>query len=64
MDVRCTAGPGDAVFEERRKRYESRALLAAVVQPEDVARAAWGLACEALKQTGHLMDLEGGSLLG
>lgn len=57
-------GLGDAVFEERRKRYEARALLAAVVQPEDVARAAWSLARDAVKQTGQLIDLEGGFILG
>lgn len=57
-------GLGDAVFEERRKRYESRALLASVVRPEDVARAAWWLAVEATRQTGQLIDLESGFLLG
>lgn len=57
-------GLGDAVFEERRKRYEGRALLASVVQPQDVARTAWWLAREAVKQTGQLIDLEGGFLLG
>jgi NAD(P)-dependent dehydrogenase (short-subunit alcohol dehydrogenase family) len=57
-------GLGETVFQERRKRYEARALLGAVVLPEDVARAAYGLATEALKQTGQLIDLEGGFLLG
>jgi 3-oxoacyl-[acyl-carrier protein] reductase len=57
-------GLGDAVFEERKKRVESRALLGAVVVPEDVARAAWWLSQEATRQTGQLIDLEAGFLLG
>lgn len=57
-------GLGEAVFQERRKRYEARALLGTVVTPEDVARCAWGLAVDATKQTGQLIDLEGGFLLG
>lgn len=57
-------GLGDAVFEERRQRYTARALLQSVLQPEDVARAAWSLATDALKQTGQLVDLEAGFLLG
>lgn len=57
-------GLGEAVFQERRKRYEARALLGAVVLPQDVAGAAWWLAREATRQTGQLIDLEGGFLLG
>lgn len=57
-------GLGETVFQERRKRYEARALLGAVIQPEDVARAAYSLVTDALKQTGQLIDLEGGFLLG
>lgn len=57
-------GLGETVFQERRKRYEARALLNTVVTPEDVARCAWGLAVDATKQTGQLVDLEGGFLLG
>lgn len=57
-------GLGEAVFAERRKRYESRALLGAVALPEDVARVAWFLACDALKQTGQLIDVDAGSVLG
>ncbi len=57
-------GLGETVFQERRKRYEARALLATVVTPQDVARSAWGLAVDATKQTGQLIDLEGGFLLG
>lgn len=57
-------GLGETVFQERRKRYEARALLGAAVLPEDVARTAWWLATEATKQTGQLIDLESGFLLG
>lgn len=57
-------GLGEEVFEARRKRYESRALLADVVQVEDVARTAWWLAGDALKMTGQLIDLEAGFILG
>jgi 3-oxoacyl-[acyl-carrier protein] reductase len=57
-------GLGEAVFEERRKRFETRALLRQIVVPEDVARTAWWLSTEALRQTGQLIDLEGGFLLG
>lgn len=57
-------GLGEAVFEQRRQRYETRALLGAVIQPQDVAQAAWWLATAALKQTGQLIDLEAGFLLG
>lgn len=57
-------GLGDAVFEQRRTRFESRALLGTVLQPADVARSAWWLATEATRQTGQLIDLEAGFLLG
>ncbi|RYY61076.1 MAG: SDR family oxidoreductase [Comamonadaceae bacterium] len=57
-------GLGDAVFEERRKRYQTRALLATVLTPEDVARAAWSLVTEATRQTGQLIDLDCGFILG
>jgi NAD(P)-dependent dehydrogenase (short-subunit alcohol dehydrogenase family) len=57
-------GLGDAVFEERRKRYQSRALLGAILQPQDVAQAVYWLATGALKQTGQLIDLEAGFVLG
>lgn len=55
---------GDAGFDERRKRMEGRALLRRIVAPEDVARTAWWLATEATMQTGQLIDLEAGFVLG
>lgn len=57
-------GLGEEVFAQRRARYESRALLGSILQPEDVARCAWWLATEATRQTGQLIDLESGFLLG
>jgi 3-oxoacyl-[acyl-carrier protein] reductase len=57
-------GLGETVFAERRKRYESRSLLGAVATPEDVARTAYFLANDALKQTGQLIDIDAGFTLG
>jgi 3-oxoacyl-[acyl-carrier protein] reductase len=53
-------GLGEEVFEQRRQRWESRALLGAVIQPEDVARTAYYLAREATK----VMDLDAGFTMG
>ena len=57
-------GLGEVVFAERRKRYEARALLGDVMQPQDIARTAYYLANDALKQTGQLIDLDAGFALG
>ena len=57
-------GLGEEVFAQRRKRWESRALLASVIEPSDVARTAHWLACDAVKSTGQLIDLEAGFVLG
>lgn len=57
-------GLGEAVFEQRRQRYQSRALLQSVIECEDVAWAAHWLATGALKSTGQLIDLEAGHVLG
>jgi NAD(P)-dependent dehydrogenase (short-subunit alcohol dehydrogenase family) len=57
-------GLGPEVFEARRQRYESRALLNTVLQPQDVARAVYWLAAEARKTTGQLVDLDAGFILG
>lgn len=55
---------GEELFEQRRKRWESRALLGAVMQPEDVAGAAYYLAREATKVTGQLLDMDAGFTMG
>jgi len=57
-------GLGEAVFEQRRQRYQSRALLQSIIKVEDVAATAHWLAAGALKSTGQLIDLEAGHILG
>jgi len=57
-------GLGEAVFEQRRQRYQSRALLHSIIEVEDVAAAAHWLAAGALKSTGQLIDLDAGHVLG
>lgn len=57
-------GLGEEVFEQRRKRFEGKALLGSVIQPEDAARMAFWLAREAIKTTGQLLDLDAGFILG
>lgn len=55
---------GEEGFGQRRKRYEGKALLGSILQPEDVARAAYWFACDAVKMTGQLVDLDAGFILG
>lgn len=50
--------------QARRQRYESRALLHEVIEPDDAARTAWWLATEAVKSTGQLIELDAGFKLG
>ena len=57
-------GLGEEVFEQRRQRYQSRALLHSIIEVEDVAAAAHWLAAGALKSTGQLIDLDAGHVLG
>ncbi|QHE87272.1 SDR family NAD(P)-dependent oxidoreductase [Hydrogenophaga sp. BPS33] len=57
-------GLGPEVFEQRRQRWESRALLNAVMSVQDVARTAHWLATGATKSTGQLIDIEAGFVLG
>ena len=57
-------GLGPEVFEVRRQRYASRALLHAVIDVQDVARTAYWLATDAVKTTGQLIDLDAGFTLG
>lgn len=57
-------GLGEAVFAERRKRYEGRALLGEVATPGDVAGVAYFLAVDATRQTGQLVDVDAGFTLG
>lgn len=57
-------GLGVEEFEVRRKRYESRALLGAVIEVDDAARTAYWLASGATKLTGQLINLDAGLMLG
>jgi 3-oxoacyl-[acyl-carrier protein] reductase len=57
-------GLGPEVFETRRQRYASRALLNTVIVPQDVARTAYWLARDAVKATGQLIDMDAGFVLG
>lgn len=57
-------GLGPEVFEARRLRYASRALLNAVIDVQDVARTAYWLASDAAKSTGQLVELDAGFMLG
>ena len=43
--------------------YKSRAALAEIIQPEDVARAAWYLGVDALKTTGEVLSVDAGAKL-
>jgi len=40
--------------------YKARSALAEIVQPEDVARAAWYLGVDALKTTGEVLAVDAG----
>jgi NAD(P)-dependent dehydrogenase (short-subunit alcohol dehydrogenase family) len=57
-------GLGDEQFGIRRKRYQTRALLNAVIEVDDAARAAYWLANDATKLTGQLVNLDAGFMLG
>ena len=43
--------------------YKARAALADIIQPEDVARAAWYLAVDATKTTGEVLSVDAGAKL-
>jgi 3-oxoacyl-[acyl-carrier protein] reductase len=57
-------GLGVERFEAQRKRYQSRALLNAVIDPSDAARTAFWLATEATKSTAQLINLDAGFVIG
>ena len=57
-------GLGPEVFAARQQRYQSRALLQSIVDPQDVARAVWWLATQAGRTTGHLPDVDAGFQMG
>jgi len=43
--------------------YKARAALAEIIQPEDVARAAWYLGVDAIKTTGEFLAVDAGAKL-
>ncbi len=43
--------------------YKSRAALAEIIQPEDVARAAWYLGVDAIKTSGEVLSVDAGAKL-
>lgn len=53
-------GLGQEQFEARQKAYMSATPLAATIQPEDVAEAAYWLCAGALKTTGEFMLVDSG----
>jgi NAD(P)-dependent dehydrogenase (short-subunit alcohol dehydrogenase family) len=57
-------GLGIERFEAGRRRYESRALLNAVIEGDEVASTAFWLALHATKLTGQLIQLDAGFMLG
>lgn len=55
---------GTDELRARRSRYEKRALLNEVIEPDDAARTACWLAVDAVKVTGQLVSLDAGFMLG
>jgi 3-oxoacyl-[acyl-carrier protein] reductase len=56
-------GMGATRYAMAVQQYKARAALAEVIQPEDVARAAWYLGVDATKTTGELLAVDGGAKL-
>ena len=56
-------GLGPERFAASVAKYKSRAALAEVMQPDDVARAVWYLGVEALKTTGEVLAVDAGARL-
>lgn len=56
-------GMGAERYAAAVQGYKARAALAEIIQPEDVARAAWYLGVDAIKTTGELLAVDGGAKL-
>lgn len=54
-------GMGAERYNAGAEAYKQRATLAAIIQPEDVARAAWYLGVDALKTTGEVLAVDAGA---
>ncbi len=57
-------GLGTERFEALRQAYESRAALASIVTPDDVARTIFFLGSGATKSTGEVVVVDGGMRIG
>ncbi|OYV01563.1 MAG: oxidoreductase [Burkholderiales bacterium PBB5] len=56
-------GMGAERYAASVQGYKARAALAEVIQPEDVARAAWYLGVDAVKTTGEVLAVDAGAKL-
>jgi NAD(P)-dependent dehydrogenase (short-subunit alcohol dehydrogenase family) len=56
-------GMGAERYAASVKGYKDRAALAEIIQPEDVARAAWYLGVDATKTTGEMLPVDAGAQL-
>lgn len=56
-------GMGAARYAMAVEQYKGRSALAEIIQPEDVARAAWYLGVDATKTTGELLAVDAGAKL-
>ncbi len=55
------SGLGAERYEAGSQAYRQRATLADIIQPDDVARAAWYLGVDALKTTGEVLAVDAGA---
>jgi NAD(P)-dependent dehydrogenase (short-subunit alcohol dehydrogenase family) len=56
-------GLGPERYAATAEAYKARAVLEAVVQPEDIAETAWWLGAGAAKTTGEVLLVDGGARL-
>lgn len=56
-------GMGAERYAASVKGYKARAALAEIIQPEDVARAAWYLGVDATKTSGEMLPVDAGAQL-
>jgi len=56
-------GMGAERYAAAAQAYKDRAALADIIQPEDIARAAWYLGVDALKTSGEVLPVDAGARL-
>ena len=56
-------GMGAERYAAGVQAYKGRVALADIIQPEDVARAAWYLGVDAVKTTGEVLPVDAGAKL-